>query len=123
MIHDRKELGKWGEARAEQFLREKGFQIITRNWRTRSGEIDLIGKMGGTLVFVEVRTRTSTLYGTPSESVDWRKQKKLRQLSLEFLQEYEQPVSSFRFDVVSILVRTGNNKLEITHIAHAEPPS
>lgn len=119
MIHDRKELGKWGEARAEQFLREKGFHLIARNWRTRGGEIDLIGMAGGTLVFVEVRTRTSTMYGTPSESVDWRKQKKLRQLSLAFLQQYEKPVASFRFDVVSILVHSGNTQVEITHIEHA----
>lgn len=118
-MDQRRELGRWGEAQAEHYLRQKGFQLIARNWRTRGGEIDLIGKFGDTLVFVEVRTRTSTHFGTPSESVDWRKQKKLRQLSLAFLQQYRERVGSFRFDVVSILVHLKSRQVEIRHIEHA----
>ncbi|WP_134684388.1 YraN family protein [Brevibacillus migulae] len=118
-MRDRKELGKWGEDQAAQLLQAKGFEIIARNWRTRGGEIDLIAKEHDVLVFVEVRTRSSTLYGTPSESVDWRKQQKLRQLSLAFLGQYPERVHSFRFDVVSILRHGKNKQAELTHIEYA----
>lgn len=119
MIRDRKALGKWGEDQAAQLLQAKGLEIIARNWRTRGGEIDLVATDGNVLVFVEVRTRSSTIYGTPGESVDWRKQQKLRQLSLAFLSQYPVRLHSFRFDVVSILLQGKDKQVEMTHIEHA----
>ena len=65
----RKNLGKWGEKVAEDFLIQKGFLITGRNIRTPYGEIDLVGMEGSTLVFIEVKTRTSAESGLPEDSV------------------------------------------------------
>jgi putative endonuclease len=69
----RKAKGAMGEEAAALFLENLGYRIIERNWRCRSGEIDLIAKQEHTLVFIEVRSRSSSKYGTPAESVTARK--------------------------------------------------
>ncbi|NNV04017.1 YraN family protein [Brevibacillus sp. MCWH] len=118
MSHRRRALGQRGEQIAALFLQQKGYRVIERNVRTRQGEIDLIAWDGDILVFVEVRTRTSTAYGTAAESVTWRKQRKLRELALAYLQHYEKSVPRFRFDVVAICCRPDQSP-EIEHITHA----
>ena len=102
MTDQRRVLGQAGEQMAGEFLEQKGYQIIRRNVRTRRGEIDLIAMDDSTLVFVEVRTRTSHSFGTALESVTWRKRQKLRELATEYLQSVEGFVPSFRFDVVAV---------------------
>lgn len=68
-------IGTAHERQAETFLKEKGYRIVARNYRCRSGEIDLIARDGECLVFVEVRYRTDTGKGHPLETVDTRKQR------------------------------------------------
>jgi putative endonuclease len=119
MSRERKALGQRGERLAESFLRSKGYVVIDRNVRLRHGEIDLIALDGTNLVFVEVRTRSGTSYGTPAESVTWRKQKKLRELALAYLQTCVRPVRTFRFDVIAIVFPAGSGRPHIDHIIHA----
>ncbi|GED70269.1 UPF0102 protein [Brevibacillus reuszeri] len=122
MTDQRRVLGQAGEQMAGEFLEQKGYQIIRRNVRTRRGEIDLIAMDDSTLVFVEVRTRTSHSFGTALESVTWRKRQKLRELATEYLQSVEGFVPSFRFDVVAVEYHNrGKNEetIRIQHIEHA----
>ncbi|TVY08800.1 YraN family protein [Paenibacillus cremeus] len=99
----KKQLGALGEAAAEQYLRKLGYTIIGRNWRCRSGEIDLIAEEGDTLIFVEVRTRSSSSqFGTPAESVDFRKQRQVTETAQVYLLQKKQYDRPIRFDVISV---------------------
>ncbi len=96
-------LGTWAEARAEAYLRACGLELLTRNYRSRRGECDLIMRQGQTLVFVEVRYRRDSYHGTPAESVDWRKQRKLRACADYYLQRHPRLARKpCRFDIVSL---------------------
>jgi putative endonuclease len=117
MSDRRKELGRRGEELAEAYLRAKSYRPVARNFRTNRGEIDLIAWDGATLVFVEVRTRSSATFGSPSESITWKKRQKLRQLALSYLQTCEPTAAAFRFDVVSVVCAKGS--VQIEHIPHA----
>ena len=110
----KKLLGGIGEKSAGKYLRKKGYKIIDKNYTTKIGEVDLIALYGDLLVFIEVKTRSSTAYGNPGDAVDYFKQKKYVLLAKEYLmvkKEYrEKPI---RFDVVEIL------NGEINHIESA----
>jgi putative endonuclease len=113
-----KAIGTEGEDLAVRFLKkEKGYKIITRNYKTLIGEIDIIAKDGDTIVFIEVKTRTDDAFGYPFEAVNKRKKQKLKNLALLYLknQGKESPV---RFDVLSILCMENGLK-EIEHIKDA----
>jgi putative endonuclease len=112
-----KALGTEGEDIAVRFLKEKGYGIIMRNYKTQVGEIDIIAKDGNTTVFIEVKTRTNVSFGYPFEAVNRRKRQKLKNLALLYLkrQGKESPV---RFDVLSIFFMN-NGKKEIEHIIDA----
>ena len=77
MTTHRIRLGKWGEGVAVRFLQEKGYVLVATNYRCRWGEVDIVAQEGDDLVFVEVRTRRSVLYGTPEESITAAKARKL----------------------------------------------
>lgn len=101
---DRLKIGRSGEESAERFLCSKGMQVVERNYRCPQGEIDLVMRDGDTLVFVEVRRRASTSYGSPAETVAAPKQRKLIAAAQHFL--LSQKISSrqaLRFDVVGIV--------------------
>lgn len=115
---NRVELGRWGEEVAANYLTERGYKIVQRNVYLKNGEIDLIMLDGDTLVFVEVKTRSQLLYGTPAESVNRKKQQKLRELALAYFQLQGLYYSSFRFDVCSVVHSTGK-PVEIQHIPYA----
>lgn len=120
MSERRRALGQQGEQLAEAFLKQKGYEIVGRNVRTRRGEIDLIARDGDSLVFVEVRTRASLLFGTAAESVSRRKRQKLRELAMEYLQGLSRYVPAFRFDVVAIHVDRSEETGRHVHIEHIE---
>lgn len=82
-----KSLGSKGEDLAVRFLKRKGYRIIERNYKTPIGEIDIIAQDGGTLVFIEVKTRTSASFGYPFEAVDRKKRQKLKNLALLYLKK------------------------------------
>ena len=99
---DTRKTGQIGERSAERELRRMGYQIITRNYRTRRGEVDLIAKDGDTIVFVEVKTRLGGAYGTPEEAITPKKQAHLVSAAQSYLQETGAENSEWRIDVVII---------------------
>lgn len=115
----RKQVGRQGEELAARYLKENGYQIIDRNWTTRQGELDIIALKDGSLVFVEVRTTQSGKFGYGLESVGYRKQQKVRQLALQYLQEHPAYYGSFRFDVVSVLWDSQGTRTGVQHIEGA----
>jgi putative endonuclease len=95
--------GHDAEQRACDHLQGQGLCLLERNYRSRFGEIDLIMRHDSTLVFVEVRYRLSTRFGSPAETVDARKQARIRATAERYLQQHPQrPGESCRFDVVAI---------------------
>lgn len=103
-------LGNRGEDLATKYLKEKGFKILTRNFKTPLGEIDIIAEDSETLVFIEVKTRTDDSFGLPFEAVDGRKRERMRRIALLYLKNLgkERPV---RFDVISVEMKDGNSKI------------
>jgi len=114
----RKEVGAQGEASAAAFLREQGYEILERNFRTRTGEVDLIACDKGTLVFVEVKTRRDDAYGLPMEAVGLRKQRKIIDAARYYLHRYNHADRDCRFDVVGVEL-CGVQRHRITHIRNA----
>jgi len=111
-------LGAWGEDQAAEYLRKRGMKIIERNFTTRVGEIDIIAKDRSTLVFVEVKTRRSALFGTPQEAVGLRKQRQIIRTAHWYLQNNGFGKLQPRFDVIAILCQSGG-EAQITHIVDA----
>jgi putative endonuclease len=99
---DRLRFGKAAELAAESFLAGKGYRILARGWRTRMGEVDLIARDGGTVVFVEVKARSSGLFGPAEAAVDRRKQGRIVRASLAYLQRERLDGVPVRFDVVAL---------------------
>ena len=98
----RGDLGRRGEAVAEEFLRTNRYTIVARNYRCRAGEIDLVALDGPILVFVEVRSRRGIVAGTPLESVDGRKQAQVARVARHFLAARGWHDRDARFDVIGI---------------------
>jgi len=96
-------LGRRGEEAAERHLASHGFRILERRYRTRAGEIDFIAEDGATLVFVEVKTRSSLGFGRPSEAVGSRKRARIAAAASLYLAIRGGPERSCRFDVVEVL--------------------
>jgi putative endonuclease len=94
--------GKWGEEKAEAFLKGEGFEIIARNWRYKRAEIDIVAKENGILVFIEVKTRGYILFGSPEGTVDKVKRRLIIDAAMGFMRSigYEWEI---RFDIVSIV--------------------
>jgi putative endonuclease len=96
-----KSLGNRGEDHAAKFLKGKGYRLISRNFKTSIGEIDIIAEDKGTLVFIEVKTRTDNSFGHPFEALTYRKREKIKKVALCYLKNLKKPVAA-RFDVMSI---------------------
>ena len=114
-----KVLGNRGERRAVQFLRKHGYRILARRYLDRFGEVDIIALDGRQIVFVEVKTRRTTVAGQPFESVDQAKQKKIARTALAWLKSRRRLGQSCRFDVVSIVWESENGAPKIDHFKHA----
>lgn len=109
----RRELGGAGEELAAAALKRQGYKIVERNYVTPLGEIDLIAKQKGFLVFIEVKTRQSGRFGTPAEAVHPAKQAKLRRLADYYLKQRRLGEVPVRFDVVGITFSGGTPAIEI----------
>ena len=131
MTQDRKRLGKEGETRAADFLKRRGFTIVETNFSTRFAEIDIIalegkkglvpklfrGRAGQTLCFIEVKTRTGTTKGRPSEAVTLAKQQKIILAARAYLKAHPDLTHPLRFDVVEVIRKGGD--WQVHHIPHA----
>lgn len=114
----RKQLGNDSETIAQQYLEQRGYMLIQANFRCKTGEVDLIMQKENLLVFVEVRSKSSSRYGEPLETVDYTKQKKIKKASAYFLYIHPQLAHCYcRYDVVSVLWKNGC--ADITWIADA----
>jgi len=98
----RQELGAAGEKLARAFLKKKGYKIIETNFRCRHGEIDIITRKGGSVVFVEVRTKSSDAFGTPEESVTRQKRERLVATALTYLTNHSDLPEDWRIDLLAI---------------------
>ena len=98
------ELGRRGEDAAARFLDRRGYEIVERNWTCAAGEADIIARDGDSVVFVEVKTRSNTEKGLPSEAVDAGKRSRYERIAALFLVDYDVVDVPVRFDVVSIVV-------------------
>jgi putative endonuclease len=101
------EIGNYGERVAADFVRRRGYRILTRNYQTEQGEIDLVCRDGAVLAFVEVRSRSGDLFGRPSESIDERKEAALRAAAESYLQLLDRDDITHRFDAVEVRLKVG----------------
>lgn len=113
----KKETGKAGEDAAVDFISRNGYSILARNYRRKSGEIDIVAQEGNTVCFLEVKTRHSRAFGEPEEAVSRVKQKQISRTALYFLKEHNLIDTNARFDVVSILLE--NQSPHVTLIKNA----
>lgn len=111
MTDRRRTLGNLGEDAVARWYAARGYDVVDRNWRVREGELDLVLRLGRTIVFCEVKTRRSDAFGTPFDAVTHAKQQRLRTLALRWLAEHG-PRGPMRFDVAAVRV-SGNGPPEI----------
>ncbi len=110
-------IGAQGEDIAARFLLSKKYEILDRNYRCRHGEIDIIARRKNVLIFVEVKTRRSSAFGSPLEAVSLKKQRSISAVAQAYLQHSRLSGSAARFDVIAILL--GSGAPEIEHIENA----
>jgi putative endonuclease len=118
-VFPEKTLGQRGENEAARFLKRLGYKILARGRRLASGELDLVALDGRTIVFVEVKTRTSQDVGHPAEAVDAIKQRKLTRLAVTFMKRHGLLEYPARFDVVAITWPAGRGVPLIEHFTDA----
>ena len=112
-------LGNRGETEASRFLKQLGYRVLATQHRNALGEIDIVALDGPTIVFVEVKTRSSTDAGQPFEAVNQRKQQRLTQAALAWLKSHRRLEQPARFDVVSIVWPSTGGEPAIQHIRNA----
>lgn len=110
--------GALGEVLAGRYLRERGYRIVSANYRTRMGEIDIVAEKNGVLVFIEVKTRSEGMIALPSESVGREKQRRLVRAAGLYLRE-EPSGRKTRFDVIEVYLDDADNLQKINHIQNA----
>jgi putative endonuclease len=114
-----KTLGRRGEDAAAQYLRRLGYVIVARGHRDSIGELDLVAVDGRTVVFIEVKTRTTHDAGHPADAVDEAKQRRLTRLALSYLKRHDLLECSARFDVVAVTWPAGRGQPTIEHFQNA----
>ncbi len=107
-------LGRWGEKKAEKYLKRRGYKLIKRNYATRRGEVDLIMRRRGVVVFVEVKTRTSEDFASGESAVNYGKQLRIERAAKDFIRQRQLEKCVCRFDVV-VLVRPVKGKVTVRH--------
>ncbi|MGG5258549.1 YraN family protein [Phycicoccus avicenniae] len=108
-------LGRYGEELAVRYLRERGMEVVERNWRCEHGEVDVVALDAGCLVVCEVKTRSGTGFGEPVEAVTVAKALRLRRLAAAYVRERGGHEGPLRIDVVGVLCRPGS-PAEVRHV-------
>lgn len=117
---NRRQKGAAAEEAAAAHLIRNGYRILDRNWRCRTGELDITAEKDGTLVFVEVRSRSSSgIFGTPSESVDRRKMLQVRSTAEQYLHVKKQYGRAIRFDVIAVMLNADLSTVSLEQISNA----
>ncbi|GHU66294.1 UPF0102 protein [Clostridia bacterium] len=94
--------GRDAETLAAAWLEKRGYCILGRNYRTRSSEVDIVASMGDTLVFIEVKARSSTAFGLPCEAVTLLKQQRIAHAAVSWMYKHDMSESFARFDVIEV---------------------
>lgn len=118
MLNSRQRLGQCGEKTVVRYLEKNGYTILTKNYRCKIGEIDIIARDGADLVFIEVKTRSGLGYGSPAAAVTLRKQRQITRAAQWYLAEQRLFDVPARFDVISVLYGE-TNRQQIDHINNA----
>jgi putative endonuclease len=113
MLNQRQQFGKKSERLAAEYLKLKGYRIIETNYRCPVGEIDIIAREKGTIVFVEVKARRSSRFGSPKGAVTPAKQRKISMAALDYLKRANLDGTRARFDVVAIDTTAGQTDIEV----------
>ena len=108
----RQTLGRYGEERAAIYLQDRGYEILERNWRSRNGEIDLVTRDKGLIVFVEVKTRNGSGYGHPFEAITAEKVSRMRRLAADWCSAKQVSGLKVRLDAISVLISGGRVSIE-----------
>jgi putative endonuclease len=116
---DRKALGDLGETAASAWLAAHGYEVLSRNVRTRHGEIDLVARHEGVVIFVEVKSRTGMGFGHPAEAVAAPKQRRLARLALAYLLAHRLDGCPTRFDVIAVLATREGEIIRVEHTPDA----
>ena len=119
MTRQRQSIGRHGEELAQKYLRQKHYKIVEKNFRCKSGELDIIAKEKNVVVFVEVRTKTSTRYGPAYNSVTYSKQKQVKRVAQFYISKYNLVNTQFRFDVIGITLTPQTGEYHLDHIQNA----
>ncbi len=106
-------LGKLGEEAAVGLLKDNGYKILQKNYKTKLGEIDIIAKDKDTICFIEVKTRQTDRFGSPCEAISKFKQRQISKAALTFLKEKNILDKKARFDIVSIIYSKEKPKLDL----------
>lgn len=114
-----KPIGDYGEHLAESYLMKLGYKILDKNYRCKLGEIDLIGKDGDYITFIEVKTRRTTCFGMPCEAVNLHKQNKIFRTAEIYILKNKLNKYNFRFDVVEIILNNNKTNYSIQLIKNA----
>lgn len=112
-------IGLVGEELAANYIKNKGYNVLDRNYRTKLGELDIIARKQDIVIFIEVKTRTSGAYGMPSEAVNYKKQQTIRKLSQQYIlyKKLDKGRFNYRFDVIE--VKLIEKRYKIVHIENA----
>jgi len=121
MSLSRMRFGRRSEKRAARHLKRRGYRILAMNAVTPLGEIDIVAEDGETLVFVEVKARTTLLFGRPEEAVTRAKQATLARAALYWLKSHDALSRSARFDVVAIMAGRGASNVQVIENAFPIP--
>ncbi len=113
MVTSSRLFGQGSETLAINFLKKNGYHILEQNYRTFLGEIDIIARDKETIAFIEVKSRSSFTLGNPRHAVTLQKQKKISKTALHYLKQTRQSNVKARFDVVTILMNSGINNIEL----------
>jgi len=100
------------EEQAALFLKDAGFEIIDRNWACPMGELDIVARKGDTVVFVEVRARSNSAYGSPADSVTPAKRAKIIKAAMAYIKARRPEAETFRFDFVGIVPGSAPEHIE-----------
>lgn len=115
----KKSVGEFGEKIARNLLEKKGYKIIEKNYRCKEGEIDIIAEIKKSLVFVEVRTKSSDKFGSPEESITSNKKEKIVNSVFNYLNYHNNLYQTWRIDFIGIEL-TGDGKVKrLNHIENA----
>jgi len=114
-LDEHTEMGLWGEEVAMDYLREKGYVILERDWHSKHRDIDIIALKDDTVVFVEVKTRRNTEFALPEQAVDWKKRRNLRHSISHYL-KYRRIDRPFRLDIITVVGTLGIPHPSVNHI-------